>query len=67
MEELEALCGGVLAIGSKNWSSGGVIASGAEESSIHSTSMLSETSISLEEDEDLLRNTNDEAEGSKKK
>ena len=67
MEELEALFGGVLATGSKNWSSGGVIASGAEESSTHSTSMPSETSISLEEDEDLPRNTNDEAEGSKKK
>ena len=67
MEELEALFGGVLATGSKNWSSGGVIASGAEESSTHSTSMPSETSISLEEDEDLPRNTNDETEGSKKK
>ncbi|RVX22137.1 hypothetical protein CK203_001004 [Vitis vinifera] len=67
VEELEALFGGVLATGSKNWSSGGVIASGAEESSTHSTSMPSETSISLEEDEDLPRNTNDEAEGSKKK
>ncbi|RVX12863.1 hypothetical protein CK203_009851 [Vitis vinifera] len=33
----------------------------------HSTSMPSETSISLEEDEDLPRNTNDEAKGSKKK
>ncbi|RVX05813.1 hypothetical protein CK203_023807 [Vitis vinifera] len=63
MEELEALFGGVLATGSKNWSSGGVIASGAEESSTHSTSMPSETSISLEEDENLPRNTNDEAEG----
>ncbi|XP_034700866.1 L10-interacting MYB domain-containing protein-like isoform X2 [Vitis riparia] len=67
MEELEALFGGVLAIGSKNWSSGGVIASGVEESSTHSTSMASETSISLEEDENLPRNTNDEVEGSKKK
>lgn len=67
MEELEALFGGVLATGSKNWSSGGVMAYGAEESSTHSTSMPSETSISLEEDEDLPRNTNDEAEGSKKK
>nr|CAN74706.1 hypothetical protein VITISV_036360 [Vitis vinifera] len=64
VEELEALFGGVLATRSKNWSSGGVIASGAEESSTHSTSMPSETSISLEEDEDLPRNTNDEAEGS---
>ena len=52
MEELEALFEGVLATGSKNWSSGGVIAFGAEESSTHSTSMPSETSISLEEDED---------------
>ncbi|KAJ9682471.1 hypothetical protein PVL29_018400 [Vitis rotundifolia] len=52
VEELEALFGGVL----------GVIASEAEESSTHSTSMPSETSISLEEDEDLPRNTNDEAE-----
>ncbi|WJZ86773.1 hypothetical protein VitviT2T_006199 [Vitis vinifera] len=67
VEELEALFGGVLATRSKNWSSGGVIASGAEESSTHSTSMPSETSVSLEEDEDLPRNTNDETEGSKKK
>ncbi|RVW79985.1 hypothetical protein CK203_047442 [Vitis vinifera] len=67
VEELEALFGGVLATGSKNWSSGGVIASEAEESSTHSTSMPSETSISLEEDENFPRNTNDEAEGSKKK
>ncbi|RVW13271.1 L10-interacting MYB domain-containing protein [Vitis vinifera] len=67
VEELEALFEGVLATGSKNWSSGGVMAYGAEESSTHSTSMPSETSISLEEDEDLPRNTNDEAEGSKKK
>ena len=67
MEELEALFEGVLATGSKNWSSGGVIAFGAEESSTHSTSMPSETSISLEEDENFPRNTNDEVEGSKKK
>ena len=58
--------GGVLATGSKNWSSGGVITFGAEESSTHSTSMPSKTSISLEEDEKLPRNTNDEVEGSKK-
>ena len=44
-----------------------MIAYGAEESSTHSTSMPSETSISLEEDENLPRNTNDEVEGSKKK
>ena len=67
MEELEALFGGVLATGFKNWSSGGVIASGAEKSSTHSTSMPSETLISLEGDKDLPRNTNDEAESSKKK
>ncbi|KAJ9697390.1 hypothetical protein PVL29_009281 [Vitis rotundifolia] len=66
VEELEALFGGVLATGSKNWSFGGVIVSGVEESSTHSTSMPSKTSISLEEDENLPRNTNDEAEGSKK-
>ena len=67
VKELEALFGRVLATGSKNWSSGGVIASEAEESSTHSTSMPSETSISLEEDENLLRNTNDEVQSSKKK
>ena len=67
MEELEALFEGVLATRSKNWSSRGVIASGAEGSSTHSTSMPSETSISLEEDENWPRNTNDEVEGSKKK
>ena len=50
MEELELLFGGLLATGSKNWSFGGVIASGAEESSTHSTSMSSKTSISLEKD-----------------
>ena len=44
-----------------------MIASRAEESSTQSISMPSKTSISLEEDEDLPRNTNDEAEGSKKK
>ena len=67
MEELEVLFGGLLATGSKNWSFGGVIASGAEESSTHSTSMPSETSTNLEEDENLPKNTNDEAEGFKKK
>ena len=67
MEELEALFGGVLAIGSKNWSSGRVIAYGAEESPTHSTSMPSETLINLEEDENFPKNTNDEVEGSKKK
>ena len=67
MEELEALFGGVLATGSKNWSSRGVIAYGAEESSTHSTSMPSETLINLEEDENFPKNTNDEVEGSKKK
>ncbi|KAJ9692959.1 hypothetical protein PVL29_011881 [Vitis rotundifolia] len=60
MEELGALFGGVLVTGSKNWSFGGVIAFQAEESSTHSTSMPSETLISLEEYEDLPRNTNDE-------
>ena len=59
--------GGVLATGSKNWSFRGVITFGAEESSTHSTYMPSETSISLEENENLPRNTNDEAKGSKKK
>ena len=43
------------------------MSSGPEESSTHSTSMPSETSISLEEDENLPRSTNDEVEGSKKK
>ena len=59
--------GGVLATGSKNWSFRGVITFGAEESSTHSTYMPSETSISLEENENLPRNTNDEVECSKKK
>ena len=67
MEELEILFGGVLATGSKNWSSGGVIAFGHEESSTHSTSMPSETPISLEEDENLPRNTSEEVQCSKKK
>ena len=67
MEELEALFGGLLAIGTKNRSFGGVIASGAEKSSTHSTSMPSETLINLEEDENFPKNTNDEVEGSKKK
>ena len=67
MEELEVLFGGLLATGSKNWSFGGVIASGAEESLTHSTSMPSKTLISLEEYENLPRNTNDEVQGSKKK
>ena len=67
MEELEALFGGVLATGSKNWSFGGVIVSRAKESSTHSTSMPSETLINLEEDENFPKNTNDEVEGSKKK
>ena len=67
VKELEALFGRVLATGSKHWSIGGVIDSGVEESSTHSTSMPNETLISLEEDENLPRNTNDEAEGSKKK
>ena len=59
--------GGVLATKSNNWNSGGVIAFGAEESSTHSTSMPSKTPISLEEDENLPRNTNDEVQSSKKK
>ena len=67
MEELEVLFGGVLATKSNNWSFGGIIASRAEESLTHSTSMPSETPISLEEDENLLRNTNDEVQSSKKK
>ena len=67
MEELEVLFGGVLATGSKNWSSKWGIAYGAKESSTHSTSMPRETSISLEEYENLPRNTNDEVKGSKKK
>ena len=44
-----------------------MIASGPEESSTHSTSMPSETQISLEEDENLLRNTSEEVQCSKKK
>ena len=67
MEELEILFGGVLATGSKNWSFGGVIASGPKESPTHSTSMPSETSISLEEDKNLLTNTSEEIQCSKKK
>ena len=59
--------GGVLATGSENWSFRGVITFGAEESSTHSTYMPSETSTNLEEDENLPKNTNDEAEGFKKK
>ena len=39
----------------------------AKESSTHSTSMPGKTPISLEEDENLPRNTNDEVQGSKKK
>ena len=58
---------GVLATGSKNWSSGVVIAFGPEESSTHSTSIPSENPISLEEDENLLRNTSEEVQCSKKK
>ena len=67
MEELEILFGGVIATGSKNWSFGGVIASRPEESSTHSTSMPSETPISVEEDENLLSNTSEEVQCSKKK
>ena len=37
-----------------------MIASGPEESLTHSTSIPSETPISLEEDENLLKNTNEE-------
>ena len=44
-----------------------MIASRAEESSTQSISMPSKTSISLEEYENLPRNTNDEVKGSKKK
>ena len=44
-----------------------MIAYGPKESSTHSTSMPSETSISLEEDENLLRNTSEEVQCSKKK
>ena len=67
MKELEALFGRVLATRSKHWSTRGVIAYGAEKSSTHSTSKPNKTLINLEEDENLPRNTNDEAEGSKKK
>ena len=67
MDELEALFGGVLATRSKNWSSKGVIAFGAKESSIHSTFMPSETLINLKEDENLSRNSNDEVQGFMKK
>ena len=38
-----------------------------EESSTYFASMLSETPINLEEYENLLRNTNEEVQGSKKK
>lgn len=45
-----------------------MIASRVEELSTHYTSMLSQTLLSLEEDENLLRNTNDEKlEGKKEK
>ena len=57
----------VLATGSKNWNSRGVMASVPEESSTHSTSMSSETPISLEEDKNLLRNTSEKVQCSKKK
>ena len=67
MEELKAFFGEELATGSKNWSYEEVITSRAKKSLTHSTSMPSETSISLEEDENFPRNTNDEVEGSKKK
>ena len=67
MDELEALFGRVLATGSKNWSSKGVIAFGVKESSIHSKFMPSETLINLKEDENLSRNSNDEVQGLKKK
>ncbi|KAL6346212.1 hypothetical protein AAG906_027966 [Vitis piasezkii] len=53
VEELQVLFRGL----------GGVIAFRVEESSTHSTSMPSETPISLEEDENLPRNTNDEVQG----
>ena len=67
MEELKAFFGEELATGSKNWSSKWVIFYEAKESSTHSTSMPGKTPISLEEDENLPRNTNDEVQGSKKK
>ena len=67
MDELEALFGRVLATGSKNWSSKGVIAFGVKESSIHSKFMPSETLINLKEDENLSRNSNDEVQGFMKK
>ena len=63
-EEFEALFGGLLAIGDLKI---GVIAFEVEESSIRSTSMPSETLVSLEEDENLPRNTSDEIQGFKKK
>ena len=65
MNELEILFGGVLATGSKNWSS--MIASGPEESSTHSTYMPNETPINSEENENFLRNISEEIQGSKKK
>ena len=65
MEELETLFGGILATGSQNWSSEGEVASAAEESLTHTTSMPSETPINLEENGDLQ--TNDEEQGFKKK
>lgn len=44
-EELEILFGGVLATGSKNWSSRRVIASGPEDSSTHSAFIPRKTPI----------------------
>lgn len=64
--ELEIFFGGVLATRSENWSFGGVIAFGPEESSIQSSSMSRKTPINVDEDENLLRNTHEEAQVSKK-
>ena len=63
-EEFEPLFGGLLAIGDLKI---GVIAFEVEESSIRSTSMPSETLVSLEEDDNFSRNTSAEIQGSKKK
>ena len=63
-EEFEALFGGLLAIGDLKI---GVIAFEVEELSICSTSMPSETLVSLEEDDNFSRNTSAEIQCSKKK
>ena len=67
MKEFEILFVEVLPTRFESWSFGGVIASGPEKSLTHSASMHSETLINVKEDKNLLRNTNEEVHGSKKK